>query len=275
MHILVCQKKSSTSFSLSVNYPLYTLYSLILFLYVHRIADTYERFLDNTNDIREIALRNGFATNVIEQQNQKNEGILSENDISSIEACDTATRQLNQCAVLNTHDAVQTPATSSNERRIVWSEKLNCRNSLTNNAAPSRMSISRSESSGPKESVIVQNPGQQAHSTIDDILNVSLSQHSEAGTPETASETDCISSHDQTLTDLGYIICQAASSENPSSQNVKSDSDLDQLQKVLESCLGNLDIETAQQSVVDNTLTNAERDESRKIKLEQGTLTND
>lgn len=126
------------------------------------------------------------------------------------------------------------------------------------------------ETSSAAKSVIVQNTGQQAHSTIDDTLNVSLPQHSKASAPNTVAETNCNSIHEQTLTDLDYIICQAASGGNSLGQTVQNHSGLDQLQQVLESCLGNLDMTL--QSTVFNISINAEQEESSKIKLELGTL---
>lgn len=246
----------------------------VSFLYNHRIADTYERFLDNTNDIRQIALRNGFTTNVVEQLNQKTEVISSENDISSTESRDTSNHQPNKCTALkNEHDADQTPTPPLNEQGTIWSGKLNYRNPVANDASTSKMSKLQNEASNSTKSVTVQSTGQQAHSTIHDTLNASLSEHSKASSPDTVAETSCNSIHDETLADLNHIICQAASGGNSLGQNVPNNSEFNQLQKVLESCLANFDIEMSPSSVV-NMITNAELDETSKLKLEQGMLTN-
>lgn len=243
---MIIKKNASTSYVLSVKEHFHKNQH---FISTHRIAATYERFLDNTNDIREIALRNRFASKGNEQQNSENE-VISDNDSNIAD------------------DSVQTPALPSSSfeaRRSVCPEKLNSHHSITNNVVPPTISTSQSEVSAAKESVIVQNTAQQVQSTTDDTLDTSLFQHSNDTTPATVAQANYQSLNDETLADLDdYIICQAANNGNSLGQNVQNDTDWDQLQKML-------DIVAAQAPTVDNALTNAEQ---IKAKLEQGTLTN-
>lgn len=204
-------------------------------------------------EIREIGLRNGFITDANEQQNQNSPTILSDNAISSTEPSDTVTRQSNQCTVLdNTIETNQKSSSSS---------------------STSNTSISKNETSNPKESMIIQSHGQQAESTTHDESNV---QHSTDSIPDTVSETSYISGHEQILADLNYIINQDASNENPSNQNIVSRAGLDHLENVLGNCFDEEDIESALKLVNDSTIfKNTEANETQEIKLEQGTLTNE
>lgn len=271
---LVCELVIIRSFCTSTNGN-----RNILFLFNHRIADTYERFLEDTNDIRQIALRNGFNTNANEQRNH-NESILSENVITSTaESGYTFAHQPNKHADFNDVHATNQRSSSSsslNESRIVWSGKGNCVNSNANGVSPG-VSISQEETSSTQEPDIVRSSGQQPQGITHDELNVSLSQHSINATPDTVPEASCITIHEQTLSDLHRIIHEGESNQNSPNQNAESHDGIEQLEDVLEDCFDNEDIESALNLVADSTImfSDADLHKPQEMKSEQGTLINE
>lgn len=136
----------------------------ISFLFDHRIEHTYERFLNDSKELRRMGNCNRSYTNANEQRNRSNQSISYGGGSGNVESTDISTHQPNLNSSL------------SNEKQTVWSREPNPQ--AIDGVSSSYISMSPSESSSTTESMGTRDIEQQSLGEVHEKLSVSFGQHS-------------------------------------------------------------------------------------------------